>query len=152
MIYTRTKDALVAAKARGQKMGDPNALAAANLARAAKNGTPPPPEIITIMHKKKLQGKGLREIARKVNRLSIRTPCEPKFLLVSSGDFNAVSKILVTFDADNKAILYSRHSYDGEVLEVISKVCVYSKVNFLHEQNIFHPYPVGRHQPPLAPA
>jgi DNA invertase Pin-like site-specific DNA recombinase len=74
IISKRTKDALAAAKARGQKLGNPRAAEMIAAARAAKPNPPPAPEVVTIMREKQAQGKGLREIARELNRLAIRTP------------------------------------------------------------------------------
>jgi DNA invertase Pin-like site-specific DNA recombinase len=74
MISQRTKAALAAAKARGTKLGNPRAAAAAVKARAAKNTQEPPPEVLKLMTEWKGQGRGLRDISRELNRLNIRTP------------------------------------------------------------------------------
>ena len=77
-ISTRTKDALAAAKARGTKLGNPRPLEALERANAAKNYQQPAPEVQRLIRQFQAQGKGLREIARELNRLAIRTPrgCE----------------------------------------------------------------------------
>ena len=43
-------------------------------ARAAKDIQKPAPEVLALMSGWKAQGKGLREIARELNRLGNRTP------------------------------------------------------------------------------
>ncbi len=74
MISKRTKAALAQAKARGTRLGNPNPLPALERANKAKGDRPAPPEVLNLMGQWKDQGKGLREIARDMNRLAIRTP------------------------------------------------------------------------------
>ena len=74
MISKRTKDALTAAKARGTTLGNPRYSESIAKARAAKGDQPPPPEVLSLMQQWKDSGKGLREIARELNRLNVRTP------------------------------------------------------------------------------
>lgn len=74
MISQRTKAALAAAKIRGIKLGNPRAAQAAILARAAKGIAPAPPEVLRLMAGWQGSGKGLREMARELNHLGVRTP------------------------------------------------------------------------------
>jgi DNA invertase Pin-like site-specific DNA recombinase len=74
MISARTKAALAQAKARGTPLGNPRPLAALKRANAARAHLKPAPHVLDLMAGWKAQGKGLREIARELNRLNIRTP------------------------------------------------------------------------------
>jgi DNA invertase Pin-like site-specific DNA recombinase len=74
MISQRTKAALAAARARGTKLGNPKPLEALKLANAAQSHLKPAPEALKLMKDRKAQGRGLREIARELNRLGNRTP------------------------------------------------------------------------------
>jgi len=74
MISTRTKAALAEAKRRGTALGNPRIEEARSLAPAAHHARRPAPEVCTLMTAWKAQGKGLREIARDLNRLNIRPP------------------------------------------------------------------------------
>jgi len=74
MISTRTKAALAEAKRRGTTLGNPRIEEARSLAVAAHHARRPAPEVCKLMTDWKAQGKGLREIARDLNRLNIRPP------------------------------------------------------------------------------
>ena len=70
----RTKDALAVVKGRGVKLGNPRYRESIERARAARGIEKPAPEVQRLMCSLQAQGKGLREIARELNRLGIRTP------------------------------------------------------------------------------
>jgi DNA invertase Pin-like site-specific DNA recombinase len=74
MISARTKAALAQAKARGKKLGNPRPLEALKLANAAKATEKPAQHVLDLISTWRAQGKGLRETARELNRLNIRTP------------------------------------------------------------------------------
>ncbi len=74
MISTRTKAALAEAKRRGTALGNPRIEEARSLALAAHHARRPAPEVCTLMTAWQAQGKGLREMARDLNRLNIRPP------------------------------------------------------------------------------
>jgi DNA invertase Pin-like site-specific DNA recombinase len=74
MVSTRTKAALAEAKRRGVKLGNPRLAEARARAVAAHRARRPAPEVLQLMTEWKAQGKGLRQIARDLNRLHIRPP------------------------------------------------------------------------------
>ena len=72
MISKRTKAALVEAKRRGTKLGNPRIENARPLAVAAHHATRPAPEVTRLKNEWRGQGKTLRAIATDLNRLNIR--------------------------------------------------------------------------------
>jgi DNA invertase Pin-like site-specific DNA recombinase len=74
MISARTKAALAQAKARGKRLSNLRPLEALRLANAARAERKPAQHVLALMSVWHAQGKGLRAIARELNRLNIRTP------------------------------------------------------------------------------
>ena len=74
MISQRTRAALAAAKARGTRLGNPRPLEALKKANAAKAHLFPAPETLMLISEWNKAVRGLRGIARELNRLGIRTP------------------------------------------------------------------------------
>jgi DNA invertase Pin-like site-specific DNA recombinase len=74
MISTRTKVALAEAKRRGTTLGNPRLAEARARATATHRAHRPAPEVLTLITEWRQQGKGLRQIARDLNRLHIRPP------------------------------------------------------------------------------
>jgi DNA invertase Pin-like site-specific DNA recombinase len=72
MISKRTKAALVEAKRRGTRLGNPRIEDARPLAIAAHRASRPAPEVAKLMIEWRGQGKTLRAIATDLNRLNIR--------------------------------------------------------------------------------
>jgi DNA invertase Pin-like site-specific DNA recombinase len=72
MISKRTKAALAEAKRRGTKLGNPHIEEARALALAAHHARRPALEVLKLMTEWRQQGRGLRQIARDLNRLHIR--------------------------------------------------------------------------------
>jgi DNA invertase Pin-like site-specific DNA recombinase len=72
MISARTKAALAQAKLRGVRLGGPN-LAAARLAAAHTNRTPPPAEVIEFIRKLRDRGDTFKAITAQLNDLNIKT-------------------------------------------------------------------------------
>jgi DNA invertase Pin-like site-specific DNA recombinase len=74
MISTRTKTALAEAKRRGTTLGNPRLEEARARAVAVHHARRPAPEVLKLIIEWQQQGKGLRQIARDLNRLNIRPP------------------------------------------------------------------------------
>jgi DNA invertase Pin-like site-specific DNA recombinase len=73
MISQRTKAALAAAKARGVKLGNPHLEEARRRALATRHRQEPAPDLVSLITGLAGQGLSLREIARRLNRLNLRT-------------------------------------------------------------------------------
>jgi DNA invertase Pin-like site-specific DNA recombinase len=73
MISERTKAALAAAKARGIKLGNPRLDLARQRALAMRRIREPAPDLVSLIEALAGQALSQREIARRLNRLSIRS-------------------------------------------------------------------------------
>src|SRR6266566_5810014 len=74
MISQRTKAALAATKARGVKLGNPHLEEARRRALATRRDREPASDLVSLVIGLVGQGLSLREIARRLNRLNLRTP------------------------------------------------------------------------------
>jgi hypothetical protein len=74
MISQRMKAALVQAKARGTRLGNPCAVEFATAARATRTFPKPPAKVLKLIADHRAAGASLREIARELNQLGIKTP------------------------------------------------------------------------------
>jgi DNA invertase Pin-like site-specific DNA recombinase len=74
MISQRTKAALAAAKARGVRLGNPRLEDARQRSLALRRHRKPATDLVSIAKGLAAQGLSLREIARRLNRLQLRTP------------------------------------------------------------------------------
>jgi DNA invertase Pin-like site-specific DNA recombinase len=74
MISQRTKAALAAAKGRGVRLGNPRLEEARLRSLAARGRRQPASDLVSIARGLAAQGLSLREIARRLNRLQLRTP------------------------------------------------------------------------------
>jgi DNA invertase Pin-like site-specific DNA recombinase len=74
MISKRTKGALEQAKMRGIRLGSPRPLEALARANSVTIHVKPTPEVLALIRQWSAEKRGLREIARELNRLNSRTP------------------------------------------------------------------------------
>jgi DNA invertase Pin-like site-specific DNA recombinase len=94
MISKRTKAALVEAKRRGTKLGNPRIDEARPLATAAHHASRPAPEVKKLMDEWRGQGKTLCAIATGLNRLNIR-PARGRQWYASSLKTSSISGVLL---------------------------------------------------------
>ncbi len=95
MISQRTKAALAAAKARGVKLGNPRLAEARGRALAARRDQKPPPDLVSLVAGLAGQGLSLHEIARRLNRLNLRTPRGKQWYA------GTISKVVASPPSDN---------------------------------------------------
>ena len=73
-VFSLDQRQMAQAKARGTKLGNPNAAQAAAIGRAAIVIPQPPPQVRALIEQRRAAGASLREIARELNQLGIKTP------------------------------------------------------------------------------
>jgi DNA invertase Pin-like site-specific DNA recombinase len=74
MISERTKAGLAAAKVRGIKLGNPHLDLARRRSLAVRRARKPAADLVSLIDGMRAQGLSSAEIARRLNRLEVRTP------------------------------------------------------------------------------